>query len=256
MSKKINNRINYKRKRIVRVVVRYKNGNFSSGTGFFVSNEGLLLTCFHVVFGNMLKNIRDQKLLSSYDGENEHVKLQNYFDSIIQTIEIEFFDGSKKDAKLLKFSEIYDVASVKVEGNPKTYFLKMDTNSIPEYDKAVFFCGYQYSVGYQHDNFPFATNRGVISSFPETVIGGDKYKHIQLNSINLGGNSGAPVFCESKNDVVAIVNGNMNWGSDNLAFLQKNQGTDKILGGSFRVPLSIAYVTPLKIIKEMTEIFE
>ena len=140
---KIKNKINDKQKRLVRVIVKYKNGNFSTGTGFFINKEGTLLTCFHVIFGSILREIRNNKVLSSYNAENEHAKIQNYFDDVIQIIEIELFNGEKLTAKLLKFNEIYDIASLKIEGKIKTPFFNIDIKYTTKYDEPVFFCGFQ-----------------------------------------------------------------------------------------------------------------
>jgi hypothetical protein len=72
----------------------------------------------------------------------------------------------------------------------------------------------------------------------------------------LPGNSGTPLFSKKTGKVVGIVNGNMNWGRDNLLIFKNSQ--DKAQGFeevSNRIPLSIAYATSLKILKEKTKIF-
>lgn len=251
------NEITYIRKRIVRVIVRYQNGGISTGTGSFISNEGDVLTCFHVMFGGELKNVRSNQVYTATLGGDEHTKLQSYFNQMVTVIEVEFPDGTRKKANLKDFNELYDVASIKLEGDTKTSFFKIDTEYLPQYDESAFFCGFQMAPGYLNpEQYPFATNRAVVSSFPAVVVGGDKYTHIQLNSINLGGNSGAPLFIEGGKKVIGIVNGNMNWGGDNLAFINIISGAPNFTQGPLRVPLSIAFATPAKLIKEKTTILE
>lgn len=255
--KKTKNDIKYIRERLVRVIVRYKNGNVGAGTGFIVSENGVALTCFHVIFGSELKTITNTQEYITVVGENVHDKLQNYFDKFVSSIEIEFLDGTRKKATLKKFNESYDVASLLIDGENKFPNFDLDITYTPEYDTPVFFCGYQLASGYDNpEQYPFATNRAIISSFPDVIVAGDKYKHIQLNSINLGGNSGAPLFEEGGNKVVGIINGNMNWGSDNLAFITMAQNQTNLTKGALRVPLSIAFSTPISLIKSETDILE
>jgi len=250
---KTRNQVTYIKKRIVRVIVRYKNGGVSTGTGFLISDHGDLLTCFHVVFGGELRNIRSNQIYITTTGTDEHSKLQNYFTQILNNIEVELPDGTKKQASIKDFNETFDIASVKLDSNDKTLFFQIDTKYSTEYDESTFFCGFQMATGYSnHEQYPFATNRAVVSSFPETIVGGDKYSHVQLNSINLGGNSGAPLFTEGGKKVIGIVNGNMNWGNDSVMI--NDPKTNQPEPKSLRVPLSIAYATSLKTIKDETSI--
>ncbi len=251
------NQIAHIRERIVRVIAQYQNGNCATGTGFFISSGGDLLTCFHVVFGSELRNIRTNPVYVSTVGADEHSKLENFFNGVISFIEVEFSNGIKRRAKLKAFDEFHDAVLLELEESFETPFLKLSLDYLPEYDEAVFFCGFQLAAGYLNSKeYPFATNRGIVSSFPEVVVGGEKYVHIQLNSINLGGNSGAPLFLQGEKDVIGIVNGNMLWGNDNLAFVNKIGGVPAFNQGSFRVPLSIAFVTPIKLIKEKTKLLD
>ena len=249
------NNIDYKRERLVRVIVRRKNGSYQCGTGFFINKEGRFLTCFHVIFGCELKTLRDRHLFDTYQGNDEHSKLLNYFNDITTSIEVEFLDGRKGSAKLQRFNETYDIASLQIENKIKTKFFDVDTEYLPKYDDSVFFCGFQYSVGYEPENYPFATNRGVVSSFPEIVVAGDKYPHIQLNSINLGGNSGAPLLHDSRDTENGVVNGNMDWGGDNVAFINTIDEVSQTVPGTLRVPLSIAFATSLKTVNDETNLF-
>jgi len=248
---KKDNNISYKRKRIVRVICKYKVGD-SFGTGFFIERNDRLLTCFHVVFGKSLREIRKDNDLINIRSTNEHDKLQKFYDNTISTLRIELSDGQKVDAELLDFDEKFDIVLLKINEDKNISFFKLDTNYDLDYDDNVFFCGYQYAADYESKDFPFTVNNGVVSTFPKIIIGGEKYQHIQLNSINLGGNSGAPIFREGSNEAIAIINGNMRWGRDDILYRKDKVGQDIV--GSLRIPLGIAYATPLKTLKSQTSI--
>ncbi|MEI6042556.1 MAG: serine protease [bacterium] len=278
--KKIRNDIPYKKERLVRVIVQFRNGSTSAGTGFFINSSGELLTCFHVISAMELRNFRIQKSQNinsptltnvSSSSLSEHDKIKNSLETSIMRIEVELHDGVRKIATLTKFNETYDVCLLKIEqtdsGNNFPFF-ELDTSYMPEYDESTFFCGFQMTGGYNDPTmYPFSTNRAVVSAFPNIEVAGDKYNHIQLNSINLGGNSGAPLFTEGSNTVIGIINGNMSWGRGDLAVVNNisvintdsTQNTapetvQSLSQGLLRVPLSIAYSTPIKLISEQTNI--
>jgi S1-C subfamily serine protease len=242
------NEVDYKKARIVRVICKYKIGD-SFGTGFFVNQSGKLITCFHVVFGMELRQIRNIPEFQSIIEVTEHAKLKKYYDSKISSIFLEFPNGELVEAELNDFNEKYDVAILKLKQERKVEYFETDTTDTLTYDDAVFFCGYQLASGYTPDKYPFAINTGVVSSFPEVIVAGEKYGHLQINSINLGGNSGAPLFKRSNNKVIGIINGNMNWGSDNIAYVEEVSGSINLIKAPLRTPLSIAFATSLKTIK-------
>ena len=247
------NNVNYKLKRIVRVVCTYHVGD-SCGTGFFIKNTGELLTCSHVIFGMSLEQVRNHADFKSITGNDEHQRLQQFYNKKIKTLQVELSNGQIVNTDLIKFDEKFDIALLKTQSKSKVNFFELDTKSDLKYDNNLFFCGYQYSVGYNPSKYPLAVNTATVSSFPEVIIGGEKYEHVQINSINLGGNSGAPIFKVGSNKVIGIVNGNMNWGADNLAYI--NNINNQIYKNSLRVPLSIAYITPLKLLKSKTSIID
>ncbi len=278
----IRNDIPYKRERLGRILVQHRNGSTSVGTGFFVDAQGELLTCFHVISGTELCNLRAMNTNITGTPDEEHIQLQNYLTQSVVNIQVELMDGSRKIANLVKFNHIYDVASLKIAeensggggasggsgsgagAGAENPFFELDTDYMPEYDESTFFCGFQLTGGYSDaTQYPFSINRAVVSAFPEVVVAGDKYQHIQLNSINLGGNSGAPLFVEGSNKVIGIINGNMNWGKDNFTIMDKslmNKNPDGTESGALRlaqeavrVPLCIAYATPLNLIKSKTD---
>ena len=270
--KKIRNDVPYKRERLVRIIVQFRNGATSAGTGFFIGSQGETLTCFHVISGTELRNLRAMNLKNL---GTENIDMKNFLTQSIINIQIELSDGTRKMAELIKFSEALDVAMLKiVKTNPEEKiempFFEIDSTYMLEYDESTFFCGFQLTGGYTNPTqYPFSINRAVASAFPEVQVAGERYQHIQLNSINLGGNSGAPLFVEGSNTVIGIINGNMNWGGNNLVVVNNNQNINSnnsvegagappvpptLSQGSLIVPLCIAYATPIKLIKEKTEL--
>lgn len=250
----LTNDVDYKRQRILRILVEYKNNNTDWGSGFFIDGQGQFLTCFHVVFGGELRNLRNNQDFKKISGADEKTRLNNWFLDRVRGIFVELADGSRIKMKIKNFEEKFDVALLVPEDQknlPQFDFLVVNPKNKLRQDDQVFFGGFPIQFSYRAGESPFAVHSGIVSSFPKTEIGGDIYEHVQINSINLGGNSGAPLFRKNSNKVVGIVNGNMNWGNDNVAFVVNGSVTKD----SFRIPLSIAYCTEFKTLKENTSIF-
>lgn len=251
-----NDKIPHKKERILRILTHFVNSNIGSGSGFFINGNGRLLTCSHVAFGIELKNFRLHKDYASIIGGDDHSKLESWFTKEIRKIEVELSDGSKEELELEGFDEKFDVALLKLKSNgaaKKVKYCNLDFNTILKQGDLVTFGGFPICFPYKNTETPFAINTGMVSSFPETIVGGERYEHAQLNAVNLGGNSGAPLFRKNHNKVVGIINGNMNFGNDNVLF--QNPKNNQSFKGSFRVPLSIAYATSLKLLKRKSTIF-
>ena len=281
---RIRNDVPHIRERIVRVIVQYRNGGTSAGTGFFITDEGELLTCFHVILGMDLRDLKTSNIEEYLFGASGNL-------GAVISIQVELPDGSREMADLVKWNQEVDVARLKIRRKIETPFFSTAVDFSLDYDESAFFCGFQLTGGYTNPTqYPFSTNRAVVSAFPEVQVAGGMYKHIQLNSINLGGNSGAPLFQEGGNVVVGIINGNMNWGGNNFAIVNNvvnnpgapvnapagipasapagpnveargdaetdSQTTINLSPGSIRVPLCIAYATPIMLINEKTDILK
>lgn len=245
--------IKYREKRIYRITVRHTNG-FSTGSGFFIA-EKRFLTCFHVAFTKELRKLRNDPQFITAISANEHINLLAFYNNVIIKVEVELADGTKAPATLKYFNEKYDIALFEVElAGRKIKTCKLEWKPRLNRGDYVFFGGFPLHHDYPLDQTPLAVQEGVISSFVETIIGGEKYKHLQINSINLGGNSGAPLFKKWGRKVIGIVNGNMNFGNDNVMI--KNPADNQATPQSLRVPLSIAYATSIDILKENTKIFD
>ncbi len=235
--------------KLARIIVRYKVPNaFGCGTGFFINENGTLITCFHVAFGvNNADTVRQHNIFISTDG-TEETKFRAFFNGVVASVEACYEDGTCTSLQLIHFNADFDIAIFEsMNGSvDKSKVFDTDFDKILEYGDKVEFIGYPTSSGYPPDKSPFAFNSGMVSSFPETKVAGSTYEHVQINAINLGGNSGGPLFLEGSSKVIGIINGNMNWGSDNLAFLDPQNNMKK---GSLRVPLGIAYATPLHLLR-------
>lgn len=248
--------LNYKRERLVRIIVTHKNGSIGTGTGFIVKSNGLILTCCHVLLGADLKIILASQNYLNSEGVSVKDKLKFYIENFVDNISVEMLDGSRKLTSLIEFDENYDTALLKMIDLVDVPFFELNLSYIAEYEDPIFFCGFPLASGYTRpEEYPFAVNKGYISTFPVTTVAGGRYEHLQINTINLGGNSGAPLFLKDSNLVIGIINGNMNWGNDNLASVTSFNPLE-VVSVPLRVPLSIAYATSLKIVNERTSLFE
>lgn len=247
-----NKDISYIYDRIVRVFSHLNNGLVTGGSGFFVSENGYLLTCCHVVFGILLRDLRKDPEFQKIDGSTELEKIEKYKQSRIQKIEVMMSGGSREKVMLKSYDYYYDVAILKtMKSSGKKLYFELEVNDDLDYLDDVIFCGYPESPGYDNTNYPFAINSGIVSAFPELVVGGEKYKHIQLNSINLGGNSGAPLFKKNNNKVYGLVNGHYLKRLENIAVYNNGQLTK----GTREIPLSIAYATGFDLLRNESSTF-
>ena len=240
----------FRRKRVVRIIVTYRPEGDSVGTGFFIDAEGDLLTCFHVVFGKELRNMRNDSVFQAITGQDEHTRLEQYIQQRISKIEIEPFNGLREEVEIKKFDERYDVVllTTKVKNNHSWFRLNLETRT--DYGDEVEFGGFPMAVGYRGDQVPFAVTKGIISTFLNTQVGGENYEHIQINGVNLEGNSGAPLFLKDSKKVLGIINGNMIRGFQGRFMGVNGQPFDL----SFAIPLGITYATSLNTIMQNTEI--
>ncbi|OGE73613.1 MAG: hypothetical protein A3I07_03020 [Candidatus Doudnabacteria bacterium RIFCSPLOWO2_02_FULL_42_9] len=252
------NNVPFKKDRILRVTINYTNNGWSTGSGFFINDKGHFLTCFHVAFGQGFSKLKNTSEYQQIIGLNEHEKLDKWFAQSVKSVIIEFPDKTTASLKLKKHNHKFDIVLLKLSdenfGKDIKYF-DLDFNAEINYDDHVFFAGFPISPPYDNRETPFAINTGIVSSFPNTEVVGERYQHIQINSISLGGNSGAPLFRKYSNKVIGIINGNMNWGADNVAYVVDDK-TGRTQKGSLRTPLSIAYATSLRMVYELTDLFK
>lgn len=252
-----NPEISYVRERIVRVHSHLGNRT-SGGTGFFISDKGLIITCWHVLVGNLLREIREKSEFQEIEAGTEAEKIKSYTEKAVQKVEVVLSDGSKKKVIIKGYDYKYDLAILKtMKSSGKKPFFELDLQTRLDYLDDTVFCGFPESPGYKMQAAPFALNTGVVAAFPELSVGGEHYTHIQLNGINLGGNSGAPLLRRGENKVYGIINGNFIKYIKNLAVFKDENNIDAgITKGSFVVPLGITYSTPLVLLNRKSEIFK
>ncbi len=246
----------YITERVNRIIVDNNDGSFSAGSGFFIQGTNKFLTCLHVLSGKKLSELRIDQVFIKTTGPTEHERLLSFLNTKVKQMTVQLLDGTQMKVSLKDFDEKYDIAIVELESTnerlPKGF--KIDFKPSLQYGNEVSFCGYQYVPDYNAKQYPLAVNKGIVSAFLEIMICGEKYEHLQINSINLGGNSGAPLFKRRGRKVIGIINGNMNWGNDNVMI--KDLTDNQVKPNSFRVPLSIAYATPINVLKDNTRIFD
>tara|TARA_B100000989_G_C19519480_1_gene463405 strand:- start:1201 stop:2337 length:1137 start_codon:yes stop_codon:yes gene_type:complete len=135
----------------------------SSGTAFFVSNDGHLLTNNHVVEGCSISKIT--------------------------------YLNKDYDTKLLATDKTLDLALLKAQLNPKTYF-NFSKNGAKKLNK-IYVAGYPLGKGLSDD---LKISSGIVSSLKGFK---DNSNEIQIDAPINPGNSGGPIINEN-GDLVAI----------------------------------------------------
>lgn len=240
------------KKKIVRVFSYLDNGVISSGTGFYVSENGLIICCCHALFGLLLRDSDKFIDTKGLDVKERIEKVSNFMASKIRKIEVESVDGKREKVLLKEFDYYYDFSLLKsMKSSGKKQYLELELDKNLSYLDEAIFCGFPETPNYKFDNAPFTVNTAVVSAFPELVIGGEKYEHIQLNGVNLGGNSGTAIIRREDGKVYGIVNGNFIKSREDFAVFQDisnpSLGTKP---DGFTVPLGITYASSIKILKQ------
>jgi len=166
-------------------------GNGGSGTAFFVSNKGYLLTNNHVVKGCSLSKI-------------------TYF-------------NKEYDAKLIATDKTLDLALLKVKVKPKSYFAF--SKDEPKKLQKIYVAGYPLGKGLSDD---LKITTGIISALKGFE---DNSNEIQVDAAINPGNSGGPIVNENGELVAIAVSGmkkaeNINFGIKSSAaanFLKSNK---------------------------------
>jgi len=160
-----------------------ENLEVSSGTGFYVSNEGHIITNHHVIDGCM-----DMKV---------HTKGR-----ILPTLRIA--DDKQNDLALLKISE-----------TPSYVFALSNTSPYPLQDIVV--AGFPFGDRYSST---LKFTKGIVSSLAGM---GDNYSEIQIDAALQQGNSGGPIIDEYGNVVaVAVAKLDAKYMFDNFGIIPEN----------------------------------
>lgn len=249
-----NKNISYKHDRIVRIISHFKDGKSSVGTGFLINDNRNILTCWHVICGVDLKILQNTSEFQQSVKTSESKKMDEYFRNKTSRIEVELPNGKKLTAILKSYDYYYDLAILRIpKSSGKLPFFELEFNQSLDYSDEIIFCGYPESLGYDLLSSPFVVNTGAVSSFPEVDIAGGKYENIQLTSICIGGNSGAPLFKKDSNKVYGIVNGFQWRGFDNMAIFE-NAVYSRVV--SHKVPLNISFATGFSLLKSKSSVFK
>ena len=162
----------------------------SSGTAFFISNKGYLLTNNHVVEGCTLSKI-------SY-------KNKDY------------------DTKLIATDKTLDLALLKSELKPKT-FINFSDNDVKKLD-TIYVAG--YPLGKEGLSDDLKMNPGVVSS----LKGFDNNSNeIQIDAAINSGNSGGPIINENGNLVAIAVSGMAKDQTEGINFGIKSSAAERFL---------------------------
>lgn len=171
----------------------------SVGTGFFISDKGEILTCFHVIFNENLK-FENNKIKSKFQIVKD--------DSILINVSIpSFYYKSEKGSK---YAKRYDFCLLQIE-SPKdvkdiSYFILGNFSDVHEGD-VIISCGYPYK-----SEVPFISSGLFSTKYNESndeIEGNDTVKYtrdVGLLDLTLNpGNSGGPIIIlgdSYKNDKV------------------------------------------------------
>lgn len=222
--------------------------NFSFGSGFIT--DRFVVSCSHLLSlkDSFIEDINLYKKINRKEPATEELK--EFITSNIKKIEFQqygettFTEARLKDFDINHDASFFEFANLTHRLNG----LKMNPDKELKEGEEVAFAGFPTVVPqYKIVETPFTVNEGIISSFPEVVVGGlEKYKFIQVNAVNLGGNSGAPLFLKKSGEVVGIIAGNQNIGFDILQIkdgrLDKKIEGQKVLVTAF----GVAYATPIR----------
>jgi len=163
-----------------------------SGTGFFISSDGYVLTNWHVLFNERTRIDKTGKILNNF----EIVNYKN--DTLPVSIEINLSDENN----IIK-STIWDVCILKTIVKINTLFLKIGPFSNAYEGCSVYTCGYPLDL-----NEPFISI-GIISTFFTQQFDNGKLhlerKAAWLDMTTNKGNSGGPLIMlgdQPENDLV------------------------------------------------------
>ena len=157
------------------------------GTGFFVNNEGYVITNYHVVKTN----------------EN-NTKIM--------------FRDKEKDAKIIAFDEILDIALLKVEVKNKNY-IKFSNNS-PKKAQSILVAGYPYGK-YISDDLKITS--GIINSLKGIK---NNTSMLQIDATVNPGNSGGPIVDKDSGSLVGVATMKLSKDYTKAAFGVESENTN------------------------------
>lgn len=136
------------------------------GSGFLITPEGHILTNAHVI------------------KDNRFVKVQ-------------FYDGTSKEAYVIKNSPEIDLALLKTPGEDHYFLTASDSSNYKEGDEV-------YIVG-APKGLHYTLTQGIISSLRKIPLNGKKLLFIQTDAPVSSGSSGSPLIKKSDGKVIGLI---------------------------------------------------
>jgi S1-C subfamily serine protease len=166
-----------------------ENTGGSSGTAFFINNRGYLLTNNHVVEGCSLSKIT--------------------------------YKNNDYDAKLIATDKTLDLALLKAELKPKTFFnfSKNETKKL----NTIYVAGYPLGKGLSDD---LKISSGIVSSLKGFE---DNSNEIQIDAPINSGNSGGPIINENGDLIAIAVSGMAKDQTEGINFGIKSSAAERFL---------------------------
>ena len=139
----------------------------ASGSGFFITKDGYILTNYHVIEG-------------------------------ASTVKVTAYDGTTYDAAVIGGDEDYDIAVIKVEGTDFQPVVIGKSGSVQIGETVA-------AVGNPLGELTFSMSQGIVSCVNRAInVDGKPFNMIQVDCSINPGNSGGPLF-NSYGEVIGIV---------------------------------------------------
>jgi serine protease Do len=133
-----------------------QNQTYSIGSGFLISQDGLIATNYHVVENSNSINVGD-------------------------------FEGEKYAAKLIAFDEKSDLAILKIDSEKNFEFVEFADSSNANLGDLIILVGNPFDLG-------ISVARGIISAKNRIVKEANNYQVLQIDAAINKGNSGGAIF--------------------------------------------------------------
>ena len=142
-----------------------------SGSGFIISNDGYILTNYHVIEAAHENNL---------------------------PLVVSMHDGTEYNAKIIGYDKNYDVALIKIESSDLNAVLIADSNKV-NVGQPV------YAVGNPFGDLVYTMTEGIVSALDRVVTVDNKsISTFQFSAAVNSGNSGGPVY-DANGEVIGIV---------------------------------------------------
>ena len=189
---------------------------YGYGTGFFIRSDGYIATNYHLLV--------DAEICS-----------------------VTLYSGKEFPAKIVGYSEVHDLAILKIDGDNYPVVAIGDSSKLREGDIAI-------AIGHPSGiDAPWSTTQGVVSALDRRItITKESYiaeaSMIQTDAALNPGNSGGPL-CNDRGEVIGIVTRKLN-DTEGISFAIPINGAMEILnailkdGNAFNVQSSMTRVRP------------